>query len=122
MTKIQKITHLGDGAYAGTDGYHIWLGANHHENMTVALEPPVFAALVKFAQEVMGWEIAHSLDTRGLELDLPKRTEEEMLALAAWLNVSVDQIPPENRTHTDPQSMAGWKRVTETLKAFYRKD
>lgn len=34
-------THLGDGAYLGLDaGQHqVWLGANHHEYMTVALGP-----------------------------------------------------------------------------------
>ena len=54
---IEKHRHLGDGAYAGTDGHHIWLGANHHENMTVALEPDVFAALVRYARDVMGWKV-----------------------------------------------------------------
>lgn len=45
----RRFTHLGDGAYAGFDGFQFWLGANHHENMTVAL--PDFAA-VAFAQFV----------------------------------------------------------------------
>lgn len=37
--KTFNTIHLGDGAYVGRDPYvpQIWLGANHHENMTVAL-------------------------------------------------------------------------------------
>lgn len=43
-----KTAHLGDGVYVGLDanGQHqIWLGANHHENMSVALGPCEIAAL-----------------------------------------------------------------------------
>lgn len=47
--------------------------------------------------------------------DMPDRNVPEMLALAAWLNVSVDQIPPENRAHTNPYTMAAWRRVAEAL-------
>ncbi len=46
-------TYLGDGLYAHFDGYHIILRAprdngDHH----VALEPPVFEALLKFRESV----------------------------------------------------------------------
>ena len=43
-------THLGDGAYAGLDlnGYQVWLGANHHHNMTVSLGASEIAAMVKW--------------------------------------------------------------------------
>ncbi len=46
-------TYLGDGLYASFDGWHVWLraprpGGEHR----VALEPPVFAALVEFANRV----------------------------------------------------------------------
>lgn len=39
--------HLGDGAYLSHDGWHIWLAANHHRNKVIALEPMVFAALIR---------------------------------------------------------------------------
>lgn len=37
--KTNNTHHLGDGAYVGLDPNmdQVWLGANHHENMTVAL-------------------------------------------------------------------------------------
>ena len=42
--------HLGDGVYAGYDGYGIWLHANDHKAPTdrIYLEPEVFEALVRF--------------------------------------------------------------------------
>lgn len=42
--------YLGDGAYVGLDieGHQIWLGANHHLNMTVALGPREIVALVSW--------------------------------------------------------------------------
>jgi len=45
-----KTTHLGDGAYVGIDPYlvQIWLGANHHANMSVALGPLEIEALMHF--------------------------------------------------------------------------
>jgi len=55
--KTQDTIHLGDGAYAGHDGYQIWLGANHHEHMTVALDPHAFAQLVRYAARTLGWRI-----------------------------------------------------------------
>ncbi len=48
----------------------------------------------------------------------PDRTPLEMIALAAWLNVRVDQIPPENRAHLNPYTMAAWKRVAEAVRGF----
>lgn len=55
--RMRGLEHIGDGVYVGNDGFHIWLGANHHENMTVALEPAVFVALVRYAATTMGWEV-----------------------------------------------------------------
>lgn len=55
--KTIEPTHLNDGAYAGHDGYQIWLGANHHENMTVALDPYAFHELVKYAHKTLGWRV-----------------------------------------------------------------
>lgn len=43
----------------------------------------------------------------------PTRDPVALAMLAAWLNVSVDQIPPENRAHLNPSTMAVWKRVAE---------
>ena len=51
--------YLGDGVYASFDGYQIWLAANHHENRVIALEPAVFAALVRYAKK---FEEERSLD------------------------------------------------------------
>jgi len=40
--------HLGDGVYASFDGYQIWLAANDHRNIVIALEPDVFESLVEY--------------------------------------------------------------------------
>jgi hypothetical protein len=42
--------YLGDGVYASSDGYQIWLAVNHHENQVVALEPDVLSNLFKYAE------------------------------------------------------------------------
>lgn len=44
--------YLGDGVYAQTDGYQIWLAANHHENVVIALEPEVMRALIRYAERI----------------------------------------------------------------------
>lgn len=45
--------YLGDGVYASFDGYHIWLTTGSHEERDatnrIALEPSVYAALVRYA-------------------------------------------------------------------------
>ena len=45
--------YLGDGLYAISDGYGIWLHANHPENPTdrVYLEPEVLEAINIFAKK-----------------------------------------------------------------------
>jgi hypothetical protein len=48
-------TYLGDGVHASFDGYHIWLrvaGPNAGDVARVALDPTVFAALVRYEREV----------------------------------------------------------------------
>lgn len=40
--------------------------------------------------------------------------------LAAWLNVRPDQIPPENRAHTNAHTMEAWTRVGQAAVAFSR--
>lgn len=52
MTHIHTnhTTHLGDGAYLGQDPERpdcFWLGANHHENMTVCLGPKEIIAMLQ---------------------------------------------------------------------------
>lgn len=45
--------YLGDSVYASFDGYHIWLRTGSHDNSdALALEPAVFAALVKYERRV----------------------------------------------------------------------
>lgn len=44
--------YIGDGVYVRFDGYHIWLAANDISNETVALEPAVFAGLLRYAERV----------------------------------------------------------------------
>lgn len=53
-------TYLGDGVYAGHDGYHIWLHANDHVNPTdrIALERAVYLSLKRYAQR-LGWDTPH---------------------------------------------------------------
>ena len=43
--------YLGDGVYASFDGYQISLAANHHTNKVIALEAPVFFALLRYAEK-----------------------------------------------------------------------
>jgi len=50
----EQDTYLGDGVYASFDGHAIWLAVNHHKNKQVALEPAVMAALLRFADKVLG--------------------------------------------------------------------
>ena len=49
MMITDKTTYLGDGVYVGLDMNGInqfWLGANHHENMTVAMGPSELIGLI----------------------------------------------------------------------------
>jgi hypothetical protein len=53
---IKEIEHLGDGVYAGHDGWQVWVRANNHhfgewsETPDVALEPRVLFALIDYAE------------------------------------------------------------------------
>lgn len=41
--------YLGDAVYASYDGWHIWLHLNDHRSPgMIALEPDVFARLIKY--------------------------------------------------------------------------
>ena len=46
--------YLGDGVYVDFDGYSIWLKANdyNHPSDTIALEPDVFKALVRYVERL----------------------------------------------------------------------
>ena len=46
--------YIGDGVYASCDGYHIILDLRAQDNTTrIALEPPVFDALVKYRDDLV---------------------------------------------------------------------
>ena len=47
-----------------------------------------------------------------------ERDDLGLVMLAAWLNVRVDQIPPENRAHLNPHTMAAWERVSREAVAY----
>lgn len=51
MSDKRDHVHLGDGAYACHDGHQFWLGANHHENMTVALEPGACVGFLNYVKK-----------------------------------------------------------------------
>jgi hypothetical protein len=45
--------YLGDGVYASFDGYMIWLRTGSHDaKPAIALEPEVFAQLVKYQRDM----------------------------------------------------------------------
>ncbi len=45
--------YLGDGVYASCDGYHIILDLRAQDSTTrIALEPPVFDALLKYRDDL----------------------------------------------------------------------
>jgi hypothetical protein len=52
MTDMLEPEYLGDGVYAGHDGYQIWLAANDQRNQVIALEPEVLVALIAYAERV----------------------------------------------------------------------
>lgn len=44
--------YLGDAVEASFDGYHIWLTTLDGNNQRIALEPPVFRALVEYEKRL----------------------------------------------------------------------
>jgi len=52
--------------------------------------------------------------------DTLQRDDVAMKMLAAWMNVRVDQMPPENSTHLNADTMAAWQRVAEAAAAEER--
>jgi len=58
MTRNES--YLGDGLYASFDGYQIVLRApREHGEHYVALEPAVYAALIRYAADI-GWKLLES--------------------------------------------------------------
>jgi hypothetical protein len=41
-------TYLGDAVYASFDGYHIWLRTGDGRDQRIALEPSVYANLIRY--------------------------------------------------------------------------
>lgn len=58
-------------------------------------------------------------DTAGLVETVLTRDDFGMAMLAAWLNVEVGHIPPENRAHLNPHTMAAWQRVGEAANRYF---
>jgi hypothetical protein len=54
--QFQQPDYLGDGVYAGHDGFQIWLHANDHRNPTdrIALDYRVYKSLKLYADR-LGW-------------------------------------------------------------------
>lgn len=52
----KKTIYLGDGVYLSFDGYQLWLAANHHENLVIALESAVFERLVQIGGAMLRGE------------------------------------------------------------------
>jgi hypothetical protein len=54
MSTAPQETYLGDGLYASFDGFTIWLRApRENGDHVVALEPLVYAALIRFVADLM---------------------------------------------------------------------
>ena len=48
-----KARHIGDGVYAGFDGYHITLRVNDHRSgIVVTLEPSVMDAIFEYRESL----------------------------------------------------------------------
>ena len=66
MSRFNYEEYLGDGLYAGFDGYQIWLYTP--EGNEVALEPEVFGALLSYhsrlVERLMDERIAQTEETK----------------------------------------------------------
>ena len=52
MDENLKPEYLGDGVYAGFDGYQVWLSVGSHTNKpVVALDPEVFQRLKEYYEK-----------------------------------------------------------------------
>lgn len=66
----QQDAYLGDGVYASSDGYQIWLAVNHHENKVVALAPSVTVSLMRYIERVYNLKISVTKTGEQNETDL----------------------------------------------------
>ena len=53
MSEHTDQEYIGDGVYASFDGFQIWLAANNHKNVVIALEPSVFDALIAYRERLI---------------------------------------------------------------------
>lgn len=53
-------TYIGDGVYVSDDGYQLWLAANDHRNLVIALDPTVCLQLIRQMARVVDAEQMHS--------------------------------------------------------------
>lgn len=55
MPELRDIQYLGDGVYAGHDGFQVWVYTDRLEGRHyIALEPMVLAALVGYNRNIGG--------------------------------------------------------------------
>lgn len=57
---LKNQTYIGDGVYAGFDGYYIWIWISNgvSQSEKIALEPETMLSLDKYAKE--NWNGKHS--------------------------------------------------------------
>lgn len=57
VSKLEDKTYLGDGVYAGNDGWHVWVWASDGYVVTagpVAFCPETLASLVEYNRRIRG--------------------------------------------------------------------
>lgn len=50
ISQLRDVVYLGDGVYAGHDGYQVWVYTQ--EGNRIALEPPVLEALLAYDKRI----------------------------------------------------------------------
>ena len=53
MSEHTDQEYIGDGVYASFDGFQIWLAADNHKNVVIALEPNIFDALIAYRERLI---------------------------------------------------------------------
>lgn len=55
MPDLRDKIYLGDGVYAGKDGFHIWIWTSNGENEStpIALEPAVLDSLIAYRARLL---------------------------------------------------------------------
>lgn len=94
MSNENESVYLGDAVYASFDGYHIWLHTSNgvETSNEIALEPPVYKALVRYAQSIPG--------NRTRSFDTPDLSREARVGRAlidgGYLDRLLDMTPEDN--------------------------